>query len=196
MHPRVTTSKDNKHSKPKDFKTFEDAVKALRDNGYSDFEDATIHHSAEHRIATSTTTNTASPRGKYWAVAGCETIEIFNQWEYVLHPPTTYSHRGVLDNKKLMQVLCRGGAEKATKGTTACYKAFEIEWEAEEFIAIWKDAVADVWRREIRKALDEGWRPQDMEFNIKAIMMMDKGSHVEGLERLRIRDESYAETPG
>lgn len=81
-------------------------------------------------------------------------------------------------------------AEKATTGTTACFRRFETEGEAEEFIREWKDAYADVWRRAIRQGLDNGWKPKDMEFDISLLLVRQNGGNIlEIFEQLGIREE-------
>lgn len=61
--------------------------------------------------------------------------------------------------------------EAATKKfPSACYQKFDTEHEAKRFIAEWKDAYADVWRRAIRKGLDEGLKPEDLKVDIGRIL--------------------------
>ncbi|KAM3463856.1 hypothetical protein BB8028_0002g15520 [Beauveria bassiana] len=49
----------------------------------------------------------------------------------------------------------------------ACFKKFETEQEAEAFIQDWKQAVVEVYMVEIKTALDNGFRPAHMKFNVK-----------------------------
>ncbi|KAM3510406.1 hypothetical protein MY10362_000030 [Beauveria mimosiformis] len=49
----------------------------------------------------------------------------------------------------------------------ACFKKFETEQEAEAFIEDWKQAVVQVYMLEIKTALDNGFRPAHMKFNVK-----------------------------
>ncbi|KAJ6126045.1 hypothetical protein N7471_010538 [Penicillium samsonianum] len=88
---------------------------------------------------------------KYYAVAGGESTGVFTHWDE---------------------------AEKASKGTIACHERFNTKKEAEDFIESWKDAYADVWRREIRQSLDNGWRPRDMKLNIGSILCKEDGNNV------------------
>lgn len=69
---------------------------------------------------------------------------------------------------------CRN-AKKSINGTNACQERFRTQQEAEQFIEAWKDAYADVWRREIRQALDKGWKPKDMKFD--AGLFLDRGTN-------------------
>ena len=65
-------------------------------------------------------------------------------------------------------------AKSASEGTEACYRAFKSQEEAEDFFIIsWKDAFADVSRRAIRQALENGWKPRDMKFNVDSFLMRD-----------------------
>ncbi|KAJ5876401.1 uncharacterized protein N7529_001985 [Penicillium soppii] len=84
--------------------------------------------------------------GKHWAVAGGRATGIFTDWK---------------------------SAENATKGTKACYEAFSSQEEAEDFIASWKDAFADVSRLAIRQALENGWKPRNMKFNVESFLIRD-----------------------
>jgi viroplasmin and RNaseH domain-containing protein len=52
----------------------------------------------------------------------------------------------------------------------ACHKHFRTKEQAEAFIEDWKETYAEVWRRAVGEALDEGLRPQDMKLNIKEMM--------------------------
>ncbi|KAK2741271.1 hypothetical protein FQN55_008368 [Onygenales sp. PD_40] len=72
-----------------------------------------------------------SPRGDYYAVAYGKNAGIFKDWT---------------------------DAKAAVEGVdSACHQRFDTELEARRFIEEWKDAHADTWRREIRKALDQQW---------------------------------------
>ncbi|KAM3555893.1 hypothetical protein ARSEF4850_005795 [Beauveria asiatica] len=64
----------------------------------------------------------------------------------------------------------------------ACFKKFETEQEAEAFIQDWKQAVVQVYMVEIKTALDNGFRPAHMKFNVK--------------KKLLQRDTRKAEEPG
>ncbi|KAB8199471.1 zinc-binding domain-containing protein [Aspergillus parasiticus] len=86
--------------------------------------------------------------GKFYAVAGGRTTEVFTDWE---------------------------NAKRSIDGTHACHQRFRTQQEAEQFIETWKDAYADVWRREIRQGLDKGWKPKDMEFD--AGLLLDRGNN-------------------
>ncbi|KAJ5661099.1 uncharacterized protein N7484_000471 [Penicillium longicatenatum] len=52
------------------------------------------------------------------------------------------------------------GAKKEVDNVkSSCHKRFRTRAQAEAFIADWKETYADIWREEIKKALDEGFRP-------------------------------------
>lgn len=52
----------------------------------------------------------------------------------------------------------------------ACHQRFRTEQQAKAFIDNWKQAVTDVYSREIRKALDAGLVPYDMKFEIESLL--------------------------
>jgi hypothetical protein len=52
----------------------------------------------------------------------------------------------------------------------ACHKRFRTRSQAEAFIEDWKDSFADVWRRKIREALDQGLKPCDMKLSVEGIL--------------------------
>ncbi|KAE8395827.1 hypothetical protein BDV23DRAFT_144886 [Aspergillus alliaceus] len=57
--------------------------------------------------------------------------------------------------------------EPKVKGYSgACYKHFRTRAQAEAFIEDWKNAYADVCRREIKAELDRGFRPPNMKLNL------------------------------
>lgn len=86
-------------------------------------------------------------------------------------------------------------ANESIKGTSACHESFSTEQEAEQFIENWKDAYADTWRRAIRQALDDGWRPNDMELDIKSFLVREdcnqenNDNELPKLEQLNIKEE-------
>jgi hypothetical protein len=41
---------------------------------------------------------------------------------------------------------------------------------AEAFIEDWKESFADVWRIEVKKALDSGLRPRDMKLSVQGVL--------------------------
>ncbi|RJE27008.1 hypothetical protein PHISCL_00709 [Aspergillus sclerotialis] len=106
------------------------------------------------------------PEGKYYAVAGGKTTRVFYSWK---------------------------DAEESIKGTSACHERFSTEQEAKQFIEDWKDAYADTWRRAIRQALDNGWRPKDMELDIEPFLVRDncnkENNELPKLEQLDIKEE-------
>ncbi|KAB8267259.1 zinc-binding domain-containing protein [Aspergillus minisclerotigenes] len=137
VHPRVIGCEGAHQEK---FDTLQDARGAMTSRGFTDFEEVTVQ----------ITEGIAGPlgHGKFYAVAGGRTTEVFTDWE---------------------------NAKKSINGTNACQERFRTQQEAEQFIEAWKDAYADVWRREIRQALDKGWKPKDMKFD--AGLFLDRGTN-------------------
>ena len=58
-----------------------------------------------------------------------------------------------------------------TKVPGACYKRFKTLAQAKEFIDDWRSSYAEVYQREIKKALDRGLRPRDMELRVGDILL-------------------------
>jgi len=52
----------------------------------------------------------------------------------------------------------------------ACHKRFKTKVQAEAFIEDWKESFAEVWRREVKQALDRGLRPRDMKVSTEGIL--------------------------
>lgn len=52
----------------------------------------------------------------------------------------------------------------------ACHKRFKTKVQAEAFIEDWKEAFAEVWRLEIKRALDRGHKPRNMRISIDGIL--------------------------
>ena len=68
--------------------------------------------------------------------------------------------KGKLLKGLLMRYSGKTGAlEEIHEITGACHKRFKTRAQAEAFIEDWKESFADVWRREVRRALDRGLRP-------------------------------------
>jgi viroplasmin and RNaseH domain-containing protein len=66
----------------------------------------------------------------------------------------------------------------------ACYKLFRTREQAEAFIEDWKEAYAEVWRRAVKEALDEGLRPQNMKLDTKEVLReANQDSAVEGISQ-------------
>lgn len=78
--------------------------------------------------------------------------------------------------------------EEIREVSGACHKHFRTREQAEAFIEDWKNSYADVWRAEIKKALDEGLRPWDMKFNLEGILQ--KGQLCDDVDKL---EDSLAE---
>ncbi|KAJ5812830.1 hypothetical protein N7447_009853 [Penicillium robsamsonii] len=107
-------------------------------------------------------------KGKHWAVAGGRATGVFTDWK---------------------------SAEKAITGTNACHGAFSSQEEAEDFIASWKDAFADVSRLAIRQALENGWVPRNMKFNVESFLIRDNenmmGENDKEMKMRGIEKEEY-----
>ena len=63
-----------------------------------------------------------------------------------------------------------GALEETHEISSACHKRFKTKAQAEVFIDDWKESFADVWRREVKNALDWGFRPRDMKLSIEGIL--------------------------
>jgi hypothetical protein len=63
-----------------------------------------------------------------------------------------------------------GALEETREISGACYKCFRTEAQAEAFIKDWKESYAEVVRQEVRKGLEEGFRPRDMSLNVKGLL--------------------------
>ncbi|KAL4983811.1 hypothetical protein BDW68DRAFT_181258 [Aspergillus falconensis] len=87
------------------------------------------------------------PRGKFYAIAYGRTTGVFEDY---------------------------GEVEKAIKGfKSACYQRFDTPEEAKEFIDQWRAAYSEVWQREIKRRLHNGWLPRDLSFNTELILETD-----------------------
>lgn len=65
--------------------------------------------------------------------------------------------KGKLFKRLLMPYSGETGAlEDIDEITGACHKRFKTRAQAEAFIEDWKESFADVWRQEVRRALDRG----------------------------------------
>jgi hypothetical protein len=63
-----------------------------------------------------------------------------------------------------------GALEEIHEISGACHKRFKTEAQAEAFIEGWKESFAEVWSREMKKALDRGLRPRDMKLSMEGIL--------------------------
>ena len=63
-----------------------------------------------------------------------------------------------------------GALEEIHEIRGACHKRFKTRAQAEAFIEDWKESFADVWHREMKRALDRGLRPRDMKLSIEGIL--------------------------
>ena len=57
----------------------------------------------------------------------------------------------------------------------ACHKRFKTKAQAQAFIEDWKESCADMWRSEVKKALDRGLQPKDMKFGRENILREPNG---------------------
>lgn len=151
VHPRVTGCEGADHEK---LKTLEAACNGMFQRGIKDF-DMPIKNSAKRDTM-------PVNMGKHWAVAGGRATGIFTDWKEV----SFLSYAKSISNQNR-------SAEKAIKGTKACHEAFSSQEEAEDFIASWKDAFADVSRLAIRQALENRWKPRNMKFNVESFLIRD-----------------------
>ena len=69
-----------------------------------------------------------------------------------------------------MLICCSETLEDVEKSPNNCHKVFRTRAQAESFIKDWNEACADIWRREIMKKLDEGYRPLNLDFNTESIL--------------------------
>ncbi|KAJ9607040.1 hypothetical protein H2200_008112 [Cladophialophora chaetospira] len=63
-----------------------------------------------------------------------------------------------------------GSLEEIEEFQGACHKRFKTEAQAQAFIEDWKESYAEVWRSEVKKALDRGLQPKDMKFGMENIL--------------------------
>lgn len=63
-----------------------------------------------------------------------------------------------------------GAETEVDEVSGACHKRFRTRAQAEAFIEDWKEAFADVWRRAIKKGLDQGLRPRDMKLIVEDVL--------------------------
>jgi len=63
-----------------------------------------------------------------------------------------------------------GSLEEIQEFQGACHKRFKTKAQEQAFIEDWKESCADVWRSEVKKALDRGLRPKDMKFGTEDIL--------------------------
>ena len=70
-----------------------------------------------------------------------------------------------------LALTCNREVENATKGVKfACQQRFDTESEATEFIDDWNEAFADIWRREIKLGLKDGWRARSLDFDLASVL--------------------------
>lgn len=102
-----------------------------------------------------------------YAVAHGRDPDIYPNYQYEYHPNicNLLTHRS-------------NGAEPKVKGVSGnCHKRFRSISEAEAFDEKWKNAIADQYRNAIKKHLDDGIRPVDMdiETRTKNMLLMNGG---------------------
>jgi len=92
---------------------------------------------------------------------------------------------------------CSGGTEpKVTEVSSNCHKYFRTRAQAEAFIEDWKQTVASIYEKAIREALDKGFRPDDMKFNVEGILHKPESTKegeddmTKRLDKLNLKDES------
>ena len=52
----------------------------------------------------------------------------------------------------------------------ACHKRFRTREQAEAFMEDWIKTYAEVWRREMKKKLNQGFRPYDMKLDTEGVL--------------------------
>lgn len=67
----------------------------------------------------------------------------------------------------------------------ACHKRFRTYAQAEAFIEDWKQTIADLYRRAIKEALDQGFTPHNMKLSVEEILH----KHESKAERTDVVDE-------
>lgn len=55
----------------------------------------------------------------------------------------------------------------------SCHRHFRTREQADAFIEDWKESVTLIYKKEIKKALDQGERPLDMKFDISGLFQVD-----------------------
>ncbi|KAF1850581.1 uncharacterized protein K460DRAFT_412268 [Cucurbitaria berberidis CBS 394.84] len=63
-----------------------------------------------------------------------------------------------------------GASQAVHEISGACHKHFRTKEQAEAFIEDWKETYAEVWRRAVKEALDNGLRPLGMKLDTKEIL--------------------------
>lgn len=84
--------------------------------------------------------------------------------------------------KILISVLMRyrgetGALEEIHEISGACHKRFNTEAQAKAFIEDWKEAFAEVVRREVKEGLDRGLRPRNMNLSIEGLLHRRGSGH-------------------
>ncbi|KAH8691794.1 hypothetical protein BGW36DRAFT_386330 [Talaromyces proteolyticus] len=83
-----------------------------------------------------------------------------------------------------------GAEAKVNEFSGSCHKAFRTRAQAEAFIEDWKDTYAEIWRRDIRKALDQGLRPENMKVQVEKILSSQESSDLsDKLNALSVKEE-------
>lgn len=65
-----------------------------------------------------------------------------------------------------------GSEEEVKEVPGACFKRFRTSEQAQAFIEDWEESFADVWQREMRAKLHQGFRPRDMGLTLGGILDM------------------------
>ena len=60
--------------------------------------------------------------------------------------------------------------EEIDESSGACHKRFKTKSQAIAFIQDWKESFAEVWCREVKKSLDQGFRPKGMTLDAMAVL--------------------------
>ena len=77
-----------------------------------------------------------------------------------------------------------GALEEIHEVNGACHKRFRTREQAEAFMEDWIKTFAEVWRREMEKKLNQGFRPHDMKLNTEGILRIgNEDSTIEAISR-------------
>ena len=74
------------------------------------------------------------------------------------------------DDSNILSSGKNGCKCQVDKVSGACHKHFKTKGQADAFIEDWKESVARIYYQAIKKALDDGKRPCDMNFDISGLL--------------------------
>ena len=88
-----------------------------------------------------------------------------------------------------------GSLEEIHEFPGACHKRFRTEAQAQAFIEDWKESYADVWRSEVKKALERGFQPKDTKFGVENILQEPTGGIADLMEHFNRAAEKVSIEP-